>query len=387
MNEQASPSFIAAIARALAVSIIDLTEQPYGIRDAHPTSEQARVPALRQAMAEGDHPELDTSLRSLDDLRAALADITAARCKDRYAEVVRSLPDLLRHLHGTVNTCPADARHDAHELLSAAYYHASAALRVLGHLDLSHLADERARAAAARGDDPLRAAVAEWNHSQIQMLDGAYPAALHSIDRAAALVSLTPPTPAVPAVKGALHLRAALIAARATNSDLAAEHMVIARSLAIDGQDEANFYDTKFGPSNVAIHEVAIPVELADGTTAVTQAAQVRLHPTPHPPGSAATGSISPRPGCCMATGGGHWTRCSMPGGSLPAHPLSPTSARHSARPRSPGRPIHSQPTEFRCLVRHPDLTTKDLQLSDGPGGGREAVSLSEARGPPLVIR
>ena len=276
-ERSASPSFIAAITRALGVSIIDLTEQPYGARDASPTSEQAGVPALRQAMAEGDHPDLDTSLRNLDDLRAALADITAARCKDKYAQVVRSLPDLLRHLHATVNTCPSDVRHDAHELLSAAYYHASAALRVLGHLDLSHLADERARTAAARGDDPLRAAVAEWNHSQIQMLDGAYPAARHSIDRAAALVSLAPLTPAVPAIRGALHLRAAQIAARATNSDLAAEHLVIARSLAVDGQDEANFYDTKFGLSNVAIHEVAIPVELADGTTAVSRAAKVRL--------------------------------------------------------------------------------------------------------------
>ncbi|HWR46835.1 MAG TPA: helix-turn-helix transcriptional regulator, partial [Pseudonocardiaceae bacterium] len=60
----ASPSFIAAIARALSVSVLDITEQPYGARDAHPTSEQAGVPALRQALAEGDDPELDASLRS-----------------------------------------------------------------------------------------------------------------------------------------------------------------------------------------------------------------------------------------------------------------------------------------------------------------------------------
>lgn len=275
----ASPSFTAAIARALAVSIIDLTEQPYGVRNASPTSEQAGVPALRQAMVEGDDPELDTSLRSLDDLRAAIAEIKELHRKGRYAEVVRNLPDLLRHLHGTVNTCPADVRHDAHELLSAAYYHATGAIYRLGHLDLTHLADERARAAAARGDDPLLAAVAEWEHSLIQMFDGAYPAALRSVERAMAMVDLAPSTPAVPAVRGTLHLRAAIIAARETNTDLAAEHLVIARSLAVDGQDEANFYDTKFGPSNVAIYDVAVPVELADGTTAVTRAAQLRLSP------------------------------------------------------------------------------------------------------------
>jgi hypothetical protein len=162
-------------------------------------------------------------------------------------------------------------------MLSAAYSYATIALYRLGHLDLTHLADERARAAAAHGDDPLRAAVAEWNHSLILMFDGAYPAALRSIDRAEAIVDLAQPSPAVPAVRGALHLRAAVIAARATHSDLAAEHLVAARSLAVDGQDEANFYNTKFGLPNVTIHEVSVPVELADGTTAVTRAAKVTL--------------------------------------------------------------------------------------------------------------
>ena len=273
----ASPSFIAAIARALSVSVLDITEQPYGARDAHPTSEQAGVPALRQALAEGDDPELDTSLRSLDDLRAAMADIHELNRKGKYADEVRGLPDLLRHLHATVNACPVNARPGAYEMLSAAYSYATIALYRLGHLDLTHLADERARAAAAHGDDPLRAAVAEWNHSLILMFDGAYPAALRSIDRAEAIVDLAQPSPAVPAVRGALHLRATVIAARATHSDLAAEHLVAARSLAVDGQDEANFYNTKFGLPNVTIHEVSVPVELADGTTAVTRAAKVTL--------------------------------------------------------------------------------------------------------------
>ncbi|MGH3773517.1 MAG: helix-turn-helix domain-containing protein [Pseudonocardiaceae bacterium] len=273
----ASPSFIAAIARALGVSVIDITEQPYGTRNASPTSEQAGVPALRQALVEGDDPELDTSLRPLDDLRAAMAEINEVFRKGKYAQVVRSLPDLLRHLHATANACPVDARPSVHEMLSAAYRYATVALYRLGHLDLSHLADERARAAAARGDDPLRAAVAEYNHSLILMFDGSYPAALRSIDRAGAIVDLAPASPAVPAVRGSLHLRAAIIAARATNSDLATEHLIAARSLAVDRHDEADSYSTNFGPVNVSIHEVAVPIELADGTTAVTRAAKLTL--------------------------------------------------------------------------------------------------------------
>ncbi len=279
----ASPSFIAAIARALGVSVLDITEQPYGVRDAHPTSEQAGVPALRQALVEGDDPELDTSLRSLNDLRAVVAEMKEFDRRTKHAEVVRALPDVLRHLHRAVLDLPSNERPAAHDVLAAAYSYAVVALYRLGHLDLSHLADERARTAAARGDDPLRAAVAEWNHSLILMFDGAYPAGLRSVERAASIVDLAHATPAVPAVRGALHLRAAIIAARATNSDLAADHLTAARSLAASGQDEANFYGTKFGPPNVSIHEVSVPLELTDGTTAIARAADVALPATTAP--------------------------------------------------------------------------------------------------------
>lgn len=79
------------------------------------------------------------------------------------------------------------------------------------------------------------------------------------------------------AVRGALHLRAAILAARATNTDLAETHLGEAQRWTAPGQEEANDYGTKFGVPNVEIHRVAVPVELADGTTAVSRAAAVRL--------------------------------------------------------------------------------------------------------------
>ena len=274
----ASPSFIAAIARALSVSVLDITEQPYGARDAHPTSEQAGVPALRQALAEGDDPELDTSLRSMDDLRAAMAKIHELDRKGKYADEVRGLPDLLRHLHASrARSAPSTLVPALTKCSSAAYSYATIALYRLGHLDLTHLADERARAAAAHGDDPLRAAVAEWNHSLILMFDGAYPAALRSIEQGRGDSGSRAAEPGGACGAGRAAPSCRIIAARATHSDLAAEHLVAARSLAVDGQDQTNFYNTKFGLPNVTIHEVSVPVELADGTTAVTRAAKVTL--------------------------------------------------------------------------------------------------------------
>ncbi|WP_028477034.1 hypothetical protein [Nocardia sp. CNY236] len=124
----------------------DLTEQPYGVRNASPASEQAGVPALRQALVEGDDPELDTDPLSLSDLRHAVAEVKEYDRRTKHAEAVRTLPDVLRHLHRAVSDLPTADRPAAHELLSAAYSFAVVSLYGLGHLDLAHLADERARA-------------------------------------------------------------------------------------------------------------------------------------------------------------------------------------------------------------------------------------------------
>lgn len=133
----ASPSFIAAVARALSVHVTDITEQPYGVRNAGPASEQAGVPALRQALVEGDDPELD-------DLRAGVAQIKDHDRRTRHGEAVRELPDVLRHLHRAAQDASNRQQPSVWEVLAAAYGYAVIALYRLGHLDLAHLADERA---------------------------------------------------------------------------------------------------------------------------------------------------------------------------------------------------------------------------------------------------
>ncbi|MFC6091749.1 hypothetical protein [Saccharothrix lopnurensis] len=279
----ASHSFVAAIARALSVNVTDITEQPYGVRNASPASEQAGVPALRQALVEGDDPELDTPTRGIDDLREAVSQIKEWDRRTKHAEAVRALPDVLRHLHRASHDLPVTQRPPIHELLAAAYSYAVISLYRLGHLDLAHLADERARTAATRGDDPLRTAVAEWHHALILLFDGSYPAGLRAIDRASALTDLTPSQPATRAVRGALHLRAAILAARTSNTDLAESHLTEADALTAPGQEQANFYGTKFSAPNVDIHRVAVPVELSDGTTAISRAASIHLPATTAP--------------------------------------------------------------------------------------------------------
>ncbi|MCA1601119.1 MAG: helix-turn-helix domain-containing protein, partial [Acidobacteria bacterium] len=98
-----------------------ITEQPYGARKARPESEQAGVPSLRQALVKGEDPELDTLPRTLDDLRVAVAELKEFDRRTKHAEVVRALPDVLRHLHRAVLDLPSSQRPDAHNVLAAAW--------------------------------------------------------------------------------------------------------------------------------------------------------------------------------------------------------------------------------------------------------------------------
>ncbi|WP_157228630.1 hypothetical protein [Nocardia brevicatena] len=239
-------------------------------------------PPCAWLLVEGDDPELDTDTRSIAELRTDVARIKEYDRRTKHAEAVRALPDALRHLHRACRDLPVSEQPAVRELLSAAYSYAVVSLYRLGHLDLAHLADERARAAAALGDDPLRAAVAEWNHALMLLFDGSYRVGLRAIDRAAACTDLAPTDGAAAAVRGALHLRASILAARTGDSDLADAHLVTATAHTAPGQERANFYGTKFSATNVDIHRVAVPVEGSDGTAAVTRAATIRL-----PPGTA----------------------------------------------------------------------------------------------------
>lgn len=268
---------VAAIARALSVNVTDITEQPYGAWNASPESDQAAVPAVRQALVEGEDPDLDVPARSLAELRADVARLKEWDRRTEHAEVIRALPDLLRHLHRAHRDLQTAERPVAAELLASTYCFAVIGLYRLGHLDLAHLADERARRLADRGSDPLRAATAEWHHALILLCDGSYRAGLRAIARGEEIAAESSGGEASQAVRGALHLRASILAARMTDTDLADAHLADAQALAAPSQEAANYYGTKFSLTNVEIHRVAVPVEMADGTTAVTRASKIKL--------------------------------------------------------------------------------------------------------------
>lgn len=271
-HRPASAGFTAAVARALGVRVIDLTEQPYDVGSVAPSAEQLTVPPLRQALVEGDDPILDTAPRVIADLSATVDHVRELDRLSRPADMATTLTDLIRHLHAAVNTTTGPERLRCLSLLSEAYCYAEVALYRLGHLDLAHLADERARNYAAAGNDPLQSAAADWHHGLVLLFDGNYEAGLRTMDRGRATLTNADNTTAARAIAGGLNLRGAVMYARLGDRARAEDAIRAAARLAEPAHDQANWYAMKFGPTNVRIHEITIPVEMLDGTAAVERA-------------------------------------------------------------------------------------------------------------------
>jgi hypothetical protein len=74
--------------------------------------------------------------------------------------------------------------------------------------------------------------IAEFYRSLLLLFSGAYGTGLRAVDRAYAATEDLPASPELFAVRGALHLRAALLSARASDRDTAESRLAEARALA-----------------------------------------------------------------------------------------------------------------------------------------------------------
>lgn len=283
-HRPASPAFTAAVARALGLSPSALYGQPYEATTRTEAAVHAAIPELRRALVAFDNDDLPDPPPTLDELLARLDRIREANRRARFGEATAGLPDVLRGLHYAAGIEPAGQRRERiMTALAYAYSKAMLAAYQFGYLDLAGLAAERCCWAAAQSGDPLWPIAAEYNRALILLYSGAYTAGLRVIDRAYTDTETLPTEPDTLAVRGALHLRGSILSARAANAQTAEAHLTGAREIAQQLADTRfNHYGTGFRPSNVDIHSVSVPVELCDGTTAVTRA--VRLH---LPPGTA----------------------------------------------------------------------------------------------------
>ena len=147
----------------------------------------------------------------------------------------------------------------------------------LGYMDLFSLAVERMAWAAGQADDPLLRPVAAMRRSSVFLATGGWDGGVTLLARAGREVDDQADDDGTLSVAGTMHLRSAILAARANRPTAAWDSIGLAADVAGRVGHDTKDYGLLFGPTNVAIHGVAVAVELSDADEAIRRGADLEL--------------------------------------------------------------------------------------------------------------
>ncbi|MFF9982914.1 helix-turn-helix domain-containing protein [Streptomyces erythrochromogenes] len=249
------PSTLEAIASALGVDASRLDPAYVGTgRRVH-----AALPAISAALA-GYEIAMDPPLRPLAELRDDMSSAVEWRLAAQYGLIAAQAPQLLRDALAHLHSASATHREEAARLVVAAARAADAAAYKYGAHDLSARLIDVMRWSAGYAENAVLNASVAYVRAETFLATGAHRAGHLMLERA--LDACPPPhTARSSAALGALHMRTAVVAARAGSADAARNHLNEARTLA-EGLPDGIYLGTAFGPSKVRIHEVAVSVGL-----------------------------------------------------------------------------------------------------------------------------
>ena len=245
-------STLVAIARALQVSVADLTgDDP---TDPLIVDAKAALPALESALIELSLGERRQPTRDLAAVTATVNRVTRLRWSGSVAAMAPILPDLLLDL----------AAHDSPDLVETTGV-AALTLRHLGHQSLSRDAAELMLTLAREREQWAWIAYARHQWIRAMPLETYALAARHAV-RIAEEVQAHTADPEVRQAYGQLHLQAALCSAVALRTDEAADCLAEAdREAETLGEPAGVGWNNQyFGPANVRLWRMVIANELAE---------------------------------------------------------------------------------------------------------------------------
>ena len=279
-NRAATPAMVAACASALNIEVGQLTGQPYDQEGRQRDPVHGLLPELRRALAYWDlPPNLDGPSRSWEALAADTQHAATMRRGAQHITLAEALPPLLLETTAAAHANPGTAAERYYELLVIQLFAAHSVTNKTGYSDLSTVVEDRITWAAERCGDPLMGALAAWARTTSMLTAGAYDIGLRLLDRVQDDLLGSGSAGAL-AMAGPLHLRSAILAARAQQSDTARDHLAEATRIAghLGNSDvDGGWHQLSFGPSNTAVHDVAVSVELGDGGAAVSRARTLQL--------------------------------------------------------------------------------------------------------------
>ena len=277
-HKPASPALIAAAANALNVDVTELTGQPYRGHNARSDRIHAAIPEIRQALAYWDvAPELELPPRPLDLIQTDVDEVGVLRMEASYVKLGAMLPGLIKELAVHIHQLTGAKQARAFRLLSEVYTAVDSMAYKLGYMDLFALAVERMAWAAGQADDPLLRPVAAMRRSSVFLATGGWDGGMTLLARAGRDMEGSVGNEASLSVYGTVHLRSAILAARANRPSAAWESIGQAAEVADRIGHDTKDYGLLFGPTNTAIHGVAVAVELGDADEAIRRGKDLEL--------------------------------------------------------------------------------------------------------------
>ncbi|MFC6083888.1 helix-turn-helix domain-containing protein [Sphaerisporangium aureirubrum] len=265
-HKPATPSMVAAVAKALSLDVAKLHGQPFGEADRSGNAVHAAIPAIRRAFSYADvAPDLGMPPRSLKELSSELVRLQKLQGAAFHQELALRLPAVIEEL--TVHAV-GSGKPRAWRLLNRADAVAVSLARRLGYNDLAQVGIERAADAARRADDPYLPHLVMLSRALLLLTTGEWDLALVLMQRSVGQVD-EDERPESTSVLGALHLRAAVAAARAGRGAEAWEHHGVAADAARRNKDKKDVYALQVMPANAAIHGCAVAAELGDVDEAI----------------------------------------------------------------------------------------------------------------------
>jgi len=236
--------------------------------------------AIRRATSNGDHATA-TGIQA-EVLRRNIDQAVAAELASDYGQLAQTLPDLLGYAEAASLHAPTRDDVAVQTALSDVYTVAAWTLIKGDNALAAWVAAQRAIQVAEQTEDVLRTAASTRCLAEVYMRAKNF----HDATRTAFLATVqldTLPTDrtAATCLRGAALLSAAAAAARSGDSREANTALKAAAVCAADLGEDRDDFGTVFGPTNVAIHHVAVAVELGDARTALKHVNSVRLDEMP----------------------------------------------------------------------------------------------------------
>jgi transcriptional regulator with XRE-family HTH domain len=280
---------ITDLARALRVTPGDLLGQPVLMEDDEDNDD---VPAVRDALmaphrlsrtlfrASADRPEVPAS-RAAQLVEQGWEDYQ----RGRVGRVISLLPRLIKISQQLEDAAARgdDDRRECWSVSARTHHLAATTLSKVGEGDLAWIASERAMHAADEADDPLVLASAARAGTHALLAVGRFDDALELGSTAASWLEprVAESDPEALSLFGMLHLRSAVAAARRQDRVITKDLMRRTTGAGERLGEDANYWQTGFGPTNVELHRFSTALDLGDARYVVERGPSVRVDHLP----------------------------------------------------------------------------------------------------------